>query len=1134
MVQRNKFTCALLVALTCTFIGLMRADQALAQGAVTTATVTGDVLDKAGAVLPNARVSVRNRGTGLTRETISDDGGHFIVPQLPAGSYEVSIELAGFKKAIMRDLLLNIGATETLRITLDVGDLVESIDVSAETVVGVETTKTEVSEVIQEIQVRELPLNQRSFTALVTQQAGLVQLTNTAPVTPSSLQLFQGSQISANGLPATSIGYLMDGVSINNSGFGAPGTASGGDIPGVEAIQEFKVLTHNYSAAYGGSAGAVVSFATRSGTNGFHGSVYEFLRNDVLDARGPFDTLDLDGNGQADVPPFRRNQFGATLGGPIKHDKTFFFINYEGLRQRLTTTDIGNVPNVAARNGGVGGTSGFPVIGPIRQADGTYKRGPVAIPAGVKALLELYPLPNGRDFGNGIAQVSFENKQPIRQDFLVGKIDHNLSSRDLVSGRYSVIDADGSSAFNVPTFEFPRDNRLQNFAIKWTRTISPNLVNTVSFGFVRSKTIATTGSVVPLKPSQFTGNPGRGTIGTISVGAVGSGNISGSLSNLGIHNGSPARLILNHFPINDDLLYTRGTHVFKVGGMINRLQQNWQYGQILGGSYNFVSLNDLLAGNPSFLVIHRDGPDGLPVPTYWGIRTTQFAWYVEDAWRMRRNLTITVGLRHEFQVPIMAEVNNRLGNIISQQTSEVTVGQPFNNYSLKQFQPRLGIAYDPFNNGKTVIRAGVGLFNDFLSFSTLSGTLTGNAPEPTINSFFGEPLAPDLNFFRPIEFPTCASCTVPTGYSGLVTGVLNPVNAPTSIQWNLQIERELPAMLKFTIAYTGSQSYHLIRQIEGNHSLPCRFENGQPVFTGTCGTAAPEISKIAFSFFAIKTDTNASYHGLTVGLARVFSKGFSFDTRYAFAKSISESDNFAPGQVLENIASASQYPPDRKLDRAESAFSIRHRFTVNALYELPFGHGKKFLSNAGSITNALLGNWSLSALGEFRSGFPFSVMAGFGITGVGDPINVPDRPNILRYNAVAGHVDRWFDPKAYALQEPGRLGNAPRTSVRGPDFKKLDFSLIKKFNVGERAGIECRAEFFNILNHPNFALPFNQVYVGFAPEFDHVPTQAELDALPCNLTAAQAQVHSCNPLAGVITRTVSTPRQVQFGLKVTF
>ncbi|MBI3949033.1 MAG: TonB-dependent receptor [Acidobacteria bacterium] len=1129
MSQRSNALCFLLVAVVWTAMGLMPLDRVLAQGEVTTVTLVGDVSDKTGAALPGAALTIKNQATGLARETTTNSSGQFTVSQLPAGRYDVSVELSGFKKAIVRDVELNVGATQTLRVMLDVGELVESVEITAEAVATIETTRTELGNVIQEVQVRELPLNQRSFTALVTQQAGLVQMTNVNQRTsPDNFNRVQGSAISAMGQMSSSVAYLMDGVNINNSQFGAPATAAGGDIPGVEAIQEFQVVTHNYSAAYGGSAGAVVSFATRGGTNNFYGSVYEFLRNDALDARGPFDTLDLDRDGQADLPPFRRNQFGATFGGPIKHDRTFFFANYEGLRQRLTTTDVSFVPSLVARNGGVGGSSGFPVVGPVRQPDGTYRRQPVAIPAAVRAILDLYPLPNGRDFGNGIAEHRFQNRQPIRQDFGLMKIDHNFSARDLFTARYSITDADGSTAFNVPTWGLLRDSRLQNLLLKWTRTIGPTLVNTASFSFVRSRTFIATSPTITLEPSQFTGNPARGTFGVIGVGALSGGNIPTTLTTLGNSTVSPAGAAGTSFPISDDLIYTRGAHTFKFGGLINRQQLNWLRTQIFGGNFSFPTLNDFLAGNPSIAIIGNDIAD-----PHFGYRTTQFAWYVEDAWRAHRNLTITIGLRHEFQAPIFDEVNGKLGNFRSQQDPGPTVGDPVNNYTLKQFQPRLGIAYDPFGDGKTVIRAGVGLFNDFITLYNLSGDLTFYSPRPALNAFFGEPNAPDRNIFPPIEFPACSSCTQVTGFHGLLTSVLNPVKSPTSLHWNLQIERELPARFKFSVAYVGSQSSHVQRGLEANHNLPSRFEDGQPIFIPSGGRAAPAASRVAFALVATKFDTNASFHGLVLGINRRLSNGFTFDTSYSFGKAISESDAIGRGSSIQGQAAQSQYPADRKNDRAESTFSIRHRFTLNAVYELPFGKGKPFLSNAGGFADAVLGGWSLSTLGEFRSGVPFSVVAGFGITGVGDAVGIPDRPNILRANPVVGRVDRWFDPRAYALQQPGRLGNAPRNSVRGPDFKKLDFSLIKKFRATEEVGVEFRAEFFNILNHPNYDLPLNALYINVR-QFNRVPTQAELDALPCNLTAEQAQRQSCNPQAGVITRTVSTPRQIQFGLKVTF
>ncbi len=1092
-------------------LGLGPGEVIFAQGAVTTANIAGDVTDKTGAAIPGARITIRNVETGLTREASSGDQGQFVLSQLPPGRYELTVEASGFKKTVLRNVTLTVGATETVRVTLEVGEITESVDVSAEVVPVVETTRVEVSNVILPVQVRELPLNQRSFTALVTQQPGIVRMTNATPPTVLGAATNTGSYISAGGLMGSSVAYLIDGVNFSNGNFTAPGTAAAGDMPGVEAIQEFKVITHSFSAAYGGASGAVVSFATRSGTNELHGSAYEFVRNDIFDTRSFFDR---------EKPPFRRNQFGAALGGPIRRDRAFFFTNYEGLRQRLTTTEISFVPTECARNGGLGGTCDFPVIGPGGR--------PVAISPEVKAILELYPKPNGADLGGGIAEFVFPNRQPTRQDFGLVHLTSTLSPKDQFSGRYSITDAEATAAFHFPNFEFVRTDRVQNYLLRWSRVFTPRLVNTASFSFLRSNVFAATEPTVPLRPDQFTGNPARQTIGVISVGGGTAGTVSGTLTLLGNDDASPFHLVRNNFVFNDDVVYTRGNHTLKLGGMVNRFQWNWKSAVIPGGSYTFLTLNDLLAGNPAVLIIRRDGAEA----SFW-VRTTLWAWYVEDAWRLTSRLTLTVGLRHEFQAPILKDIRNKLGNWRRPEDTQVTVGQPYHNYSLTQFQPRIGIAYDPFGDGKTVLRAGFGVFNEFLGFEgTAQGILQWNAPEPVLNTFFGEPLAP--GFLPPIPFPRCAACTAPTPYVGLVTGLLEPVNSPTSNQWHFEIARELPGKLNLTLTYAGSQSYHIPRKIEANHNLPCRFENGRPVFTGGCGTAAPAVSRIAFSLYSRRFDATANYHSMSLQVARRFSGGLTFQTSYAFSKALSESDAFNSNNIIRGVAQASQYPPDRKLDRSESLFSIRHRATVNAVYEVPVGRGKRFLGDARGLAQALLGGWKITALGEFRSGYPFSVLAGFGITGVGDNIDFPDRPNLLRKNPVLGRVDRYFDPKAFALQEPGRLGNAPRTSVRGPGFSTLDVGLSKEFPLGEAARLQFRAEAFNVLNHPNFALPFNQLYIGFVPQFRRVPTPAELEALPCRLTAEQAQVHSCHPQAGRISSTVGTPRQIQFALKLSF
>ena len=485
---------------TCVFgmiLALALAPLALGQGAVTSGSLLGDVFDKSGAVVAGAQVTVTSQGTGQSRQVTTDQGGRFTVSQLPVGMYNITVAKEGFNESSLKDVTVNVGAELNLKFTLEVGQVSQTVEVGAE-VAAVETTKTDISSVIQETQVRELPLNQRSFTALVTQQPGLVVMTNASgnsTQTPTSVAFAQGSQISADGMISQSMSYLVDGVNINNTGFGAPGTAAGGDIPGVEGIQEFQVLSHNYSAAYGGSAGAVVSFATRSGTNNYHGSLYEFLRNDLVDSRGYFDTL-------PQKPPFRRNQFGATIGGPIKKDRTFFFANYEGLRSRLTQTDIGDVPSVCARNGGVGGnltgcpagqTQPFPVTDSLGN--------PVAITPGVHAILNLYPNPNGTDFGNGIAQYIFPNYQPVRQDYGLFRLDHTLTSKDTLTARYSITDSSGVNDYFLPTYAFDKSNRLQGLILKWTRTVSNNFVNTLSYGFNRSVTHAVVNPAVPIDPA---------------------------------------------------------------------------------------------------------------------------------------------------------------------------------------------------------------------------------------------------------------------------------------------------------------------------------------------------------------------------------------------------------------------------------------------------------------------------------------------------------------------------------------------------------------------------------------------------------------------------------------------------------
>lgn len=1073
--------------------------RAWAQVGVTTATLAGDVVDKTGSALAGTKVTVKNNATGQTSQSVTDAQGHFTVLQLPPGSYSVTVEQANFQKAVVESVRLNIGANPNLKIALNVGRVTETVEVSAEEVT-VQTTEAAVSNVIQTQQLQDLPLNQRSFTALVTQQPGLVQITSTAAPSVLSSATNTGSYISADGSMGSSVAYLMDGVNFSNGSQTSPGTAAAGDMPGVEAIQEFKVLSHNYNAEYGGAGAAVVTFATKTGTNRVHGNVYEYLRNQMFDSRSYFD-VGADGNPYK--PGFKRNQFGATFGGPIIKNRTFFFLNYEGLRQSLNKTQIVFVPNDNAKNGIIGGE-----LLPTCEANAP----PCFDAAVIGPLLALYPNPTpgldarfGLDPALGVAAAAFNDRQPTRQDFGVANITHALTSKDQLQFRYQIVDANATQSFNLPNFQFNRYDRDQNFLIKWTRTISSSLVNTASVSFLRQLIKSSTNATIPLTPDQYTGNPSRQVIGVITVGNGSAGTSGGSLSLLGNDDASPFTLAKNILPISDDLLWVHGKHTFSFGGMVERFQWNWNSSTIPGGSYTFPTLTDFLEADPSVALIHRDGP-----PSQFNIRTTPMSWYVNDTWRVNHRFTLNIGLRHDFQVPVLEDTHNKLGNWQSPYATSVHVGTPYNNYSLTQFQPRAGIAYDPFGDGKMVFRVGYGIFNDFVDYSSLAqGQMQWNAPQPVLNTYFGHPFGGPF-----IPFPLCDSCTLPGPFPGLITGVLEKMASPTTQQWNVGIERELPARMNLEITYTGSQSWHLPRKLEANYNQPCGGDahpvldsNGFPVFPASgCpkpdpATGAPGFveAKVGFSLYSKRYDTNALYNGLTFKLSRSVG-ALSFQSSYTWAKNISESDAYNSNNILTGVVQASLYPANIHLDRSESAFSRRQRFTESVTYELPFGKGRKHMNNGG-ISDVILGGWNISSLGSAQTGQPFSVLLGSDPSGIGDNIDFPDRPNQSRPNPVIGKVNEYFDKTAFTTPDAGHIGTASRTPVIGPKFVQFDASVAKVFRFTESKSLQFRSDFFNIANHSNFGLPNS------------------------NLSS---------PQVGVISTTVGKAREIQFSLKFAF
>ncbi len=1050
---------------TAGFLALIALGTGLVFAQGSTATITGTVKDASGAVLPAASISVKHLETGLTRTDEADSNGSYSIPSLPVGPYELTVEKMGFRREVRRGIELVVAQEAVVNLILQVGGLEQQVTVT-EAAPLVNTTLASTSGLITESQVKDMPLNGRSFDQLLTLNVGVSNATS------NTLNSGAWNMFSVAGKRPETNRFMMNGIDWvggnGNGQFITPYGASG-KLIGVEAMREFNVLTDTYGAEYGKRAGGQISVVTTSGTNLLHGSAFEFLRNSALDARDFFDST----NG---TPPFKRNQFGGALGGPLKKDKLFLFGTYEAFRERLARSSDSIVPDANARLGLCWGPPCGAAGSPV----------PDLKPRMLEYAKYFWPAPNGRVLGAGTAHSLNNPSQSINEHFGLARFDYTISSNDSFSANYTHDTGTrslpwGGGGGGDPNFSNNSELRAESLGLQETHVFSSSLVNVVTLGYAGTYGILVNAPAVPM-PADIAflagGNPGAIVIGG-GISAASPSAVAGTPGN------NPAIGTRHYFTESDDLHWTKGKHSWSFGGWIQRMQQGLA-GVALSSAGNVAYSNVLafLQDKPNQAIVTRNAP-------MMGYRSLEAAWYIQDEIKLRPNLTVRLGLRDEMTNG-WNEVANRCSNYFFDPNFVIQTNPHIGSSCLQQnhakalWQPRVGIAWDPTGTGTWAVRASAGIHNDLLD--NLGTRAQPNPPFaarealPIQNGFL--PLLPlQKNAVLP---PTCGP-GIPQPCSIYQPAAFDPnMFTPTIQMWTFTVEHQLTRDLMLSVGYAGSQSYHTNLGMDTNTVPPQVCQNPQGCISGGVLPAAqrgrvpqgatymppgtrpnPYVNYTA-SWFGEGT---ASYHALNVSLVKRATHGLAFKANYSYSKVLDmNSAILAPSG--ENEPSTLFSPYNRFLNRGPAAYSLAHQFNANFSYQLPFGNGQRFGGNAGGWMNQLIGGWQWNGIVNAQGGFPMTPVIGFNNSGTGNG-GVPDVPDWnpdFKGKVILGTPVQWFDPRAFKMPIPGTFGNAGRSELRGPGLVDVDTSLFKKIRISERFNLQLRAEAFNIFNHSNFSL----------------------------------------------------------------
>jgi hypothetical protein len=1021
---------------------------ALPLTAQTTGQLEGIVYDPSGLPVPGVSLRIIETGTHAERAISTDDRGWYIAPNLAPGSYEISAHRTGFRSEVRLGVLLSAERSIRVDFQLKLGEEHDTVVVVADAS-PVSVAPGDWGGSMEREKLASLPLNGRDLFDLVSQQPGVTIATTAI----KSITTGSGIRISVNGARPNQNNFRMDGVYINDATASAPSSAAG-RLLGLESIEELHLISSPFDAEYGRAAGAVITALSKSGSNQWHGSAYDYLRNSALDAKNFFDSPN------EKIPPRRKNQFGGLISGPLRPNSLFFLINYEGVRETSSKTMYSVTPTAEARLG--------------RLPDHTVAVAPAVIP-----YLELYPLPNGQDYGDGTGEFIAEGVTSVREDFITAKVDAALSSRLRQAVRYTFDDARASRPESLNVFKFLDDSHYHVLHSETQFSQSAQTLHSLRGGFSRvwnGQTSHQPSSITP-EMSFVPGEP-MGRI-AMSAGLASIGGRSGDNVSL-----MPRRFVVNDFQINYTLTHIHGAHTLRAGGAFDRVQFNQRSDNSGKGTYTFGGLEAFLNARPSSGDLMMPGSD-----TIRGWRQSLYFGFIQDEFRIGPRLNITFGLRYEgYSTP--AEVNNKVATLPDPlHDRSVTIGGPlFKNPSATNFAPRASLAFDPFGSSKTVIRAGAGMFFDLLSTREL--VISGVRMSP----FFDQ-----VSLNLP-SFPHLLEAAQDTPPLNSLDVLEYNVSQPYVIQYQLMVQQELSRGAVLQLAYVGSRGVHLLGLMdEMNPTRPEVRPDGQLFFPESMVRLNPAFTRIR----GHQTRFDSVYEGFQASLERRWRGGFGFQVKYVWSKSL---DNNSTAIRNDNL-NTSNFPTmfDFSQGWGRSDFDLRHVFAGNFSWTLPAMNKNRL--------NRVLGGWQLNGTIQAQTGPGFSPTVGFDrarLSGGGSG-DIGQRPNFIGNpgsQIILGDPQRWFDPSFFGLPSAGMYGNLGRNVLDGPGLVTLDIALNKTLWQTDHYNIHFRIESFNAANHPNFQIPSSLTL----------------------FTSSLKRVGS----AGRISETATSSRQLQMAMKVSF